>query len=303
MIGAMSRKEDLDIIIKDYNERDYRTVWQKPKAVHEDRFESAIERQLLTKEPGWFIDIGGGYGRCYPLYKREGRKVVILDYAMNLLEIAAESFKNDSDVYFVAANAYRMPFKDGVFTGGISIRTFHHMNEPGTFLTECARVMKTGGRLLMEYANKRNLFRIAKRGKQSLTKDHEAYGDMLFGTHPAFFKTTAEEAGFVQEHVDGTGYFPRFINERTRVFMPFFSLLEHIFDTFTGHTAFAPLTFADLRKQGDNAETAEETTLADILACPACRGTLAESKDGLSCTACKSEFKRNGAIYDLRYTE
>jgi ubiquinone/menaquinone biosynthesis C-methylase UbiE len=122
--------------IHDYNGRDYRTVWKHGRARFEDFFESSLAKKLLPKYPGWFVDIGGGYGRSYPLYKRNDRKVVIVDYAMNLLEIASETYKDDKNIFFVAADAYHLPFKNDIFNGGISIRVMHHMNLPEKFLAE-----------------------------------------------------------------------------------------------------------------------------------------------------------------------
>ncbi len=287
--------------IKDYNGRDYRTVWQKPHAAFEDRFEGGLTKRLLTDAPGWFIDIGGGYGRVYPLYKREGRKSVIVDYAMNLLEMAATSHGKDKDAYFVAANAYHMPFKDAVFSGGVSIRTLHHMNKPETFLNECGRITRAGGRVCMEYANKGNIARLFKRGFRALKKDHEHYGDMHFGTHPDYYATLAHDAGFTVERNLGTGFMPRYIKYGFPIGVLAFK--ERMLDAFFGPRRLAPLMFTDLKKRkGEKDESPVGDTLLDILACPACRGILEPIAQGLHCTSCKRIYPKVGMVYDLRYT-
>src|SRR5690349_15008911 len=93
-------------ILKDYSRRDYRTVWQEPRAEFENRFEGRIISAMLPAKLGWFIDLGAGYGRLYPHYARQGRKVVLVDYAPNLLDIAQKQYGTQKDTFFIAANAY-----------------------------------------------------------------------------------------------------------------------------------------------------------------------------------------------------
>src|SRR5205085_6553252 len=143
----------------------------------------------------WFVDVGAGYGRLYPLYARPDRRVVLVDYAVNLLEVAAEKL-GDADVAFVAANAYHLPFRAGSFAAGISIRTFHHMAQPHQFLDELGRVLRRGAHAVLEYSNKRNLLRMARYGPSSLRRDHEHWGELLFGTHPDHLRQLASSAGF-----------------------------------------------------------------------------------------------------------
>lgn len=296
-------------VINDYNGRDYRTVWKHPRAVFEDRFETKLTKKLLTDAPGWFIDIGAGYGRVCPLYKEANRNVVLVDYAMNLMEMAVETYEKEENVYFVVANGYHLPFKKETFSGGVSIRTFHHMNLPPQFLKETARVMRAGHLFLMEYANKRNLFRIFKKGKVALQKNHEEYEPLLYGTHPEYFRETAEAAGLQVVRTLGTGFFPRFITEKTRFFSSPLSLLETAFDSTFGRFRLAPMNFAELQKNGKAKEKEDgknknmQGDIKDILACPACGGSLDfHVPDAVSCIACKMVFPKKGKIFDFRYT-
>lgn len=292
-------------VINDYNGRDYRTVWKHPRAVFEDRFETKMTKKLLTDAPGWFIDSGAGYGRVYPVYKSKDRKVVLVDYAMNLIEMAVETYGEDKNLYFIVANGYHLPFKKETFSGGISIRTFHHMNLPPEFLTETARVMKSGSSFLMEYANKRNLFRIFKRRSVALQKNHEEYEPLLYGTHPEYFTETAESSGFHVSKTLGTGFFPRFITEKTIFLTPVLSMLEVLFDSTFGLFRLAPMNFADIRKKGEEEKKNKNTPqdIKDILACPACGGSLDfHVPDAVTCIACKRVFPKKGKIFDFRYT-
>lgn len=289
--------------INDYNGRDYRTVWQHPRAKQEDKFEGAIVRSLLPKYGGWFLDLGGGYGRLYPMYKRPGRKVVIADYALNLLELAEKEHGKEGDIFFVAANAYYLPFKSATFDSGVSVRVFHHMGLPQKFLEECGRVMRSGSEFVMEYANKRNLFRLLIKSTTATQVDHEEYEPLHYGTHPVFFKDIAGKAGFTVRKTFGTGFFPRFITESTAFLTPAFTIFEHIFDTLFGQSDLCPLLFSDIQKNPAQNEMKPGEKIEDILCCPACKGDLSFVENVMSCAKCNLSFKKQGAIFDLRYSQ
>ncbi len=288
-------------VIKDYNGRDYRTVWQHPRAKFEDEIETGVTKRLLSEDKGWFIDIGGGYGRLYPVLRKEGRNIVFADFAMNLLEIADKDIGENTDVHLVAANAYYMPFKDSAFDGGLSIRVFHHMSDPKKFMTETARILSSGAHLMMEYANKRNLARIFKRGERALKEDHEAYGELLYGTHPKFYAKTASETGFTLRKTLGVGFIPRFITEKNVFLVPLLRPLEKFLDRVFGTRNLGPLNFTDTVKNGE--KTPPNTkSFKDIICCPICKKDVAEVAGGMECASCKKLFPKVGRIYDFRYT-
>jgi ubiquinone/menaquinone biosynthesis C-methylase UbiE len=290
-------------VIKDYNGRDYRTVWSHgARADFEDQFETELIRRLLSPEPGWLIDVGAGYGRLYPVVARPGRTIVMVDYALNLLEIAAATYRDRDDVHFVAANAYHLPFGDGVFSVGLSNRTYHHMAHPELFLTEFARVMRTSSHVALEYSNKRNVLRVLRYGRKSLRADHEHYGELLFGTHPQLFAEYAKSAGFEVTTTFGTGFFSRLLVDQTKAAYGALVTAEKLADGTLGRMDLAPMHFVDLRRVGDaKTPTSVPGTLADILRCPACRGSLDEAPGGLECNACRRQFPRVGHVLDLRH--
>ena len=291
-------------VIKDYNERDYRTVWAHgARSDFEDQFETALLERLLSSDPGWLIDLGAGYGRLYPIYARPDRAVVMVDYAVNLLEIAAETYGDQPNVHFIAANAYHLPFRTSVFSVGLSNRTFHHMAHPELFLEELARVMRPDSHVALEYSNKRNALRVMRYGRRSLREDHEHYGQLLYGTHPRTFSRLAESAGFEVGDTYGTGFFSRFLFERAkRAYRPL-AAAESVADASLGRLDLAPMHFVDLRRQ-NGVEPAPEAgieSLAEILQCPVCAGDLAEADGGLACLACEQQFPRVGPVLDLRH--
>ena len=295
---------DLEVI-KDYSGRDYRTVWHGSRASFEDRFERKLIEKMVPSDGGWFIDVGAGFGRLYPLYAAEGRKIVMVDYAMNSLDEAARSLGADNGVYFVAANAYRLPFRSGSFDGGLSIRTFHHMAHPQRFLNEFARVLCSGSHALLEYSNKRNLLRMLRYGRRSFRMDHEEYGDLLFGTHPAYFAELATSAGLAVAHSRGTGFLSRLVTERTRFAVPLLAAAESALDAVFGSCGLAPMNFADIRVGGGGRTPdsgASARGLADMLQCPACGSAVVEGTEGgMRCASCERLYPKVGAVLDFRY--
>lgn len=288
-------------VIKDYTERDYRTVWQKPRAQFEDRFEGRIMDRMMPGDPGWFIDLGGGYGRLYERSVRPGRKVVLVDYADNLLAMAEERYGDRPDLFYVAADAYHLPFRDSSFSAGVTVRVFHHMNQPESFLRELARVMREGAAVLFEYSNKRNLMRILKRGRRSLRRDHEEYADWQFGTHPAYLRQAAADAGLWVEGTRGTAFFPRYLTERTMFLEKPLAWLETLFDATLGRIGLAPMNFALMRRRGATGERGNPADeLLQILCCPSCRGSLASAESGLACESCRRSYSKRGKVIDLR---
>jgi ubiquinone/menaquinone biosynthesis C-methylase UbiE len=289
-------------LIHDYNGRDYRTVWQHARSKFEDIFETRVQKKLLTQNPGWFIDVGGGYGRSVPLFKQGNRKHVLVDYAHNLLEYASDTYKDDKSIFYVAADAYHLPFKDNVFCGGLSVRVMHHMNMPVNFLKEINRVMMRGSKFVMDFANKRNLFRIFAKPGLALKKDHEEYEPLLFGTHPGYFRQAAKEAGFKTEKILGTGFFPRFITEKTEFLSPVLYVLEVIFDNTLGLLELGPRSVARIKKEGGEESNNLNLDIKDILACPTCKGDIKIEGEAVTCTKCNNKYAYKNGIFDFRKT-
>ncbi|MEX0673981.1 MAG: methyltransferase domain-containing protein [Gaiellaceae bacterium] len=285
-------------MIKDYTGRDYRTVWEGPKAEFEDRFETAIIRRLLSPAPGWFLDLGAGYGRLQPFYARPGRRAVLVDYAVDALQLAAQNLGERDDVHYVAANAYHLPFRAGAFDAGISIRTYHHMNLPERFLEELGRTLGGGARFLVEYSNKRNALRLVRYGRRALRRDHEHYGGLLFGSHPRYFAELCLRAGLEVVRSEGTGFMPRVVERVPAAAAPL-GLVEWALDAAIGGQL-APMTFADVAKRGRERPSQAESLL-ELLCCPACGGELDDEEAHLACGGCGARYPRVGAVVDLRH--
>ena len=142
-----------------YEGSDYQnTFWDQGNRAYEDAAEGVALQRLLPKEGKLMLELGAGAGRNTPRYQGFER-VVLLDYSRSQLEQAQQRLGTDlSDRYlFIAADAYRLPFQNGVFDGATMIRTLHHMAEPRLALEQVRNVLKENSIFILEYANKHNL--------------------------------------------------------------------------------------------------------------------------------------------------
>ena len=304
--SATSRalREAEKAIIRDFNQRDYRTSWEGASGAFEHRFEGMVIRELLPDQPGWWIDVGAGYGRLLPLYYKQDRKIVLVDYAVNLLQMAAQENAYDN-VYFVAADAYHLPFRSGSVDAGLSIHTFAHINAASLFLGEIARVMRNGSRVVMEYPNKRSLFRILRYGVRCFRVDREEYVELFFGTHPTHFAKLCEAAGLQVLSTRGSGYLSRIL-KKAPFLSPILGVAEAVLMKGFGTRELASRNFAEVQKvpaDESGPGSVQYTHILDILMCPACGGSFSENDSGnVACNTCAHMFVKEGNIYDMRYT-
>lgn len=303
-------------LIRDYSGEDYREFWSGPAKAFLHRVESKIVRKILPSTSGWFIDLGGGFGRLLPTYLDSRRQIVLVDYAIHLLELACQKYPYDN-IHYVAANAYRTPFRDGVFSGGLCVRVFHHMKAPQLFLNEFARIVHEGSSVVISYSNKRNLLRIPKHGLRCFRCDHEEIRKMLFGTHPAYFENLSRSAGFRVQLTRGTGFFDqvvraagileRLLNKIPSLMVPV-ALAEAMADATLGRMGLAPINLALSRKvAGDmrpSTDAGKNPHLLNILDCPYCRTcNLKYHEGGFTCLDCRRIFAKKGKIFDFRCDE
>jgi ubiquinone/menaquinone biosynthesis C-methylase UbiE len=143
--------------ICDYEGSNYRTeFWENQGREYEDRVERIALRKLLPKSGARFLEVGAGFGRLTDEY-RNYQQVVLLDYSFSQLQYAREYYGDQNGRYlYVAADAYKLPFKAGIFDGVSMIRVIHHMADVPRVLTQIRRVMASGGTFILEHANKRH---------------------------------------------------------------------------------------------------------------------------------------------------
>jgi SAM-dependent methyltransferase len=108
--------------------------WQRSKRVL-----SLFEPFL--PDAGRVLDIGAGTGHVAALLQRPGRAVVACDI-LDLLMVPLP---------FVICDGGRLAFLEGSFDAALLVTVLHHIPRDlhGRFLSEAARVLKPGGRLIL----------------------------------------------------------------------------------------------------------------------------------------------------------
>jgi ubiquinone/menaquinone biosynthesis C-methylase UbiE len=93
------------------------------------------------------LDVGTGAGALALALAPFVAEVVGVDVEPELLARARE--RAAANATFEEANATALPFPDGAFDLGASVRTLHHVHRPELALAELARVTRLGGRILV----------------------------------------------------------------------------------------------------------------------------------------------------------
>jgi len=137
--------------------RIYDATWGRAFAALYDRcFKAAEEaglremrRQLLAGAGGRVLELGAGTGLNLDLYPGGVEQLVLLEpdphMAKRLRETAAASSRSLS---VSEAPAERLPFEDSSFDTVVSTLVFCTVPDPVAAMTEVARVLEPGGRLL-----------------------------------------------------------------------------------------------------------------------------------------------------------
>ncbi|MBM4409316.1 MAG: methyltransferase domain-containing protein [Chloroflexi bacterium] len=140
--------------IAEYDLR-YRDVFWADRD-YEDRCDRIAIRALLPPAGDRLIEVGAGFGRLADEYGGY-RSITLFDPSVSLLDAARERLGVDPKYLFVAGDAHQLPFEDGSFDAVVCVRVVHNLADPGQVFREFARVLKPGGVLVMEFANKRHL--------------------------------------------------------------------------------------------------------------------------------------------------
>lgn len=257
--------------ICDYGDSTYRQdFWEGQGRDYEDAVERRVLRLLLPSSGARLLEVGAGFGRITDEY-RMFREVVLLDYSLEQLQYARGVFGDDGYIY-VAADAYQMPFRSGVFDAATMIRVIHHFENVPVVLGQIRSVLRDDASFILEYANKRNL-KAMLRHLFSLntwnpyTLEPIEFVELNFNFHPEYIQGKVAELDFDLRRVVPVSWFRLGLLKTvlpTRLLAGLDSLLQR------SGWAIAPSIFLDLRLKGasDNRVLSQSSDPLDILRCP-----------------------------------
>lgn len=101
---------------------------------------------------GWLLDAGGGTGRVAKELVGLASKIFVADLSRNMLIQACEK----GDLHTVQTHTEKVPFPDNSFDRIIMIDALHHVCDHQETADELWRVLKPGGRIVIEEPDIRN---------------------------------------------------------------------------------------------------------------------------------------------------
>src|SRR6266542_3832473 len=190
-----------------YEGSDYQTsFWEQGGREYEDRAEAIALRRMLPQNGKLMLELGAGAGRNTPRYAGF-EHIIVLDYSTTQLAQAQEKLgcpdsKGTLPKYiYVAADIYRLPFRDRQFDAATMIRTLHHMADAPKALSQVQNVLQPNAIFILEFANKLNLKSILRYwlGKQSwspFTLEPVEFVKLNFDFHPKAIRNWLRDLGF-----------------------------------------------------------------------------------------------------------
>jgi len=139
-----------------YDKYDYPSYWEGRE--YEHKSEEIALKAFLDKVPkiANILEIGCGYGRHTNTYVHRGKKIVLTDPCASLLAKARKRLANHNNITFTQLKLENLPkkFRKNSFDLIIMIRVMHHLENPKKTITSINHLLKPGGYLVIEFANK-----------------------------------------------------------------------------------------------------------------------------------------------------
>lgn len=130
----------------------------------------SMVRQLAPSPNCRLLDAGGGTGRVSGFLQEHVGSVVLSDISMGMLREAAKK----DELRPTCALTERMPFAAGFFDCVLMVDALHHVNEQAETARELWRVVKPGGRIVIQEPDIRSFVvkLIAVAEKLALMRSH-----------------------------------------------------------------------------------------------------------------------------------
>jgi ubiquinone/menaquinone biosynthesis C-methylase UbiE len=286
----------------DYTDSDYQTsFWDQGGRAYEDAAEATALKHLLPKSGRLLLEIGAGAGRNTPRYAGFER-IVLLDYSRTQLEQAQQRLGRSDKYTYVAADAYRLPFADGLFDGTTMIRTLHHMADAPKVLSGAARVMQNDSIFILEFANKQNLksilrWLLRRQSWSPFTREQVEFVKLNFDFHPRAVFDWLTEAGFTVEAKRTVSHFRIGLLKRV-IPAKWLAAVDGLIQPTGEWWQLTPSVFVRARRVGrDNISTYNGI----VFRCPECgHSPLVQKEAEVGCPACGRRYEFRDGIYDFR---
>ena len=288
-----------------YEGSDYQqSFWEQGGREYEDRAEAIALKRMLPKNGKLMLELGAGAGRNTPRYAGFER-IVLLDYSTTQLIQAQEKLGCSDKYIYVAADIYRLPFRDRQFDAATMIRALHHMADAPKALKQIRNVLRSDAVFILEFANKLNLKSILRyiTGRQKwnpFSLEPVEFVKLNFDFHPKAIRKWLGELGFSIEKTLTVSHFRLGLLKRI-VPARLLAALDGLFQPTGEFWQFTPSVFVKARIKDTVHDDEVSLSVIDLFKCPDCEGEkLEEMNDHLHCPICESNWAVLDGIYDFR---
>ena len=296
-----------------YEGSDYQqSFWEQGGREYEDRAEAIALKRMLPKSGKLMLELGAGGGRNTPRYAGFER-IVLLDYSTTQLAQAQEKLgrsdpqKTAPKYIYVAADIYRLPFRDSQFDAATMIRALHHMADAPKALGQIRNVLQSNAVFILEFANKLNLKSILRYwlGRQNwnpFTLEPVEFVKLNFDFHPKAIRNWLGELGFSIEKTLTVSHFRLGLLKRI-IPARLLAALDGLFQPTGAIWQFTPSVFVKAKVEERDGKKINEfpVNMIELFKCPQCENQNLEEKiDHLYCPNCKAQWAVRDGIYDFR---
>lgn len=105
-----------------------------------------LKELLKLPTDGWVLDAAGGTGRVSQQFSSMAGNLVVCDLSQRMLRKAQEK----GNLLPVRSHIERLPFPDETFDRILIVDSIHHLCNPQEAISDMLRVLKPGGRMVIE---------------------------------------------------------------------------------------------------------------------------------------------------------
>lgn len=154
-------------------------------------WESLAVGMAALLRAGDVIDVGSGDGAVAALLAPGCKTLTCVDANERMVEAASARLARFEHVRCVAADAEALPFEDARFDVAVVFHTLTYAEHPSRVLSECARVLRPGGRLV-----------VLSLDAHEVTDATGSYGARHAGFSPSRLRAMVTRAGLVTASCD-----------------------------------------------------------------------------------------------------
>lgn len=189
--------------------------WESKGGRYTNRTQQRIVGKLTADWKGMrVLEIGPGTGRFSVPLARRGNFLTLMDISQEMLRKARQNIEQAglgaAAEDYVHGSIYELPFSPSSFDCAVSLNVFNHLERPGEALAQLSRVLKPGGWLLFNYANRSSFY---APGAWRVNRRNRAIGQEVYSrwVHPREMRRLMDEAGLEILYRLGHAHVPRAI--------------------------------------------------------------------------------------------